>query len=65
MIVKRPNEPRAAYLMRVAVEFIKTNNLDGYVIDYDGTTCDGACLADELATAAEEADHNPNSLLDQ
>lgn len=51
MIKQRENETRAAYLMRVAAEYI-SNCPDGE-IDYDETTCDGYCLSEELATMAK------------
>ena len=47
MIKQMPDEDRATYLVRVAIHFC-LNNSD-MQIDYDETTCDGMCLADELA----------------
>jgi hypothetical protein len=40
------NESRLSYLLRVAAIFCEQNG--GSTIDYDGTTCDGYCLASEL-----------------
>lgn len=51
MIVQRDDEKREAYLMRVASAYI--NEYPDFEIDYDGTTCDGYCLAEELAVAAD------------
>jgi hypothetical protein len=53
MITQRKNESRAAYLMRVASEYI-LDNCPEDTIDYDETTCDGYCLAEELKDEAEE-----------
>ena len=46
MINQHENETRAAYIMRVAAQYIR--NTPEFTIDYDETTCDGYCLADEL-----------------
>jgi len=43
----RTGETRAAYLMRVAAAYIR-RHCPGEEIDFDGTTCDGYCLADDL-----------------
>jgi len=49
MIKQYANEPRIEYLARVLFAFMEEN---GYaaecVIDYDETTCDGACLAQDF-----------------
>jgi len=49
MITEKEGESRSAYLVRVAVEYIRENA--DFNIDYDETTCDGYCLAEELAEA--------------
>ena len=41
------NESRAEYIMRVASAFIERNCPDG-TIRYDGTECNGYCLAADL-----------------
>jgi hypothetical protein len=51
MIVQHVDESRAAYLMRVAAEYI--NNWPEERIDYDDAQCDGYCLAEELAQMAD------------
>ena len=55
MIKQRDEETRAAYLMRVAAAYI--NECPDNSIDYDETTCDGYCLAEELTV---EADNMPS-----
>jgi hypothetical protein len=58
MITQRDNEPRIAYLVRVLNEFMTDTIAGEQTIDYDGTTCDGACLvqdfADELGIDLDE-----------
>lgn len=51
MIEQRDDETRATYLMRVAAAYI--NDHPDHTIDYDDTTCDGYCLAEELAVEAD------------
>ncbi len=46
MITQGKTEPRLAYLLRVAVAFAE--KYPNGTIDYDETTCDGFCLADDL-----------------
>ena len=46
MIVQKDDESRTKYLLRVASEYIAEN--PDQTIDYDGTTCDGYCLSEEL-----------------
>lgn len=58
MINQMDGESRASYLMRVAAVFIRQHASD-YTIDYDETTCDGYCLADELEIEAEMEDVAP------
>ncbi len=53
MIEVEPGESRPRYLMRVAVEFIRRNSLEEYTVRYDGTECDGSCLAGELENEVE------------
>ena len=52
MINQGDGESRTRYLLRVAAEYISEN--PEQTIDYDDTTCDGYCLSEELANAAEE-----------
>ena len=54
MIVQKDGESRNKYLMRVAAQFIIERG-DG-TIDYDGTTCDGYCLSEELTNAIKDMD---------
>lgn len=51
MLVQHDDESRAAYLMRVAAEYI--GNCPENQIDYDDTTCDGYCLAEELSIESD------------
>ena len=51
MIKPKPNEPRIEYLARVLFAFMQENGIAAEcTIDYDGTTCDGACLADDFVS---------------
>jgi hypothetical protein len=58
MINKRPNEPRIDYLARVLYRLMHDTTAGEETIEYDGTSCDGMCLAqdivDELGIDAEE-----------
>lgn len=47
MINRKENESRLAYLLRVAIRHISDHASD-CLTEYDGTDCDGSCLADEL-----------------
>lgn len=49
MIVPKENESRIQYLSKVLCAFMRENPVSDYTIDYDDTTCDGACLADDIA----------------
>lgn len=44
---------RAIELMRIAAEFVETHAFEK-LVTYDGTECDGWCLASDLQVAAEE-----------
>jgi len=50
-IEEKKGEKRAEYLVRLAIEFIKTHS-GFYGVDdrlfYDDAECDGYCLADDL-----------------
>lgn len=49
MITQEDKEPRLEYLLRVAVVFMRDNGIvASETVDYDETTCDGYCLAEEL-----------------
>jgi len=51
MIDPKPNEPRIEYLARVLFAFMQENGIAAEcTIDYDETTCDGACLADDFVS---------------
>lgn len=43
---------RAAYMLRVAARYIAETDPEGEV-EYDETTCDGHCVADDCETAAD------------
>ena len=52
MIVREKNETRLQYLSRVLVAFME--GIAGEeTIDYDETTCDGACLAEDIKNEIE------------
>lgn len=52
MIIQGKDESRLLYLLRVAVVFIEAHPEEA--IDYDETTCDGYCLAEELLGEIKE-----------
>ena len=52
MIIKGKDESRLLYLLRVAAAYIEAHPDE--TIDYDDTTCDGGCLAEELRWEIEE-----------
>ena len=53
MIVRGKHETREQYMLRVAACYIREYCEDGE-IDYDGTTCDGSCVAQDCEDAASE-----------
>ena len=57
MITRNENgvETRSQYLQRVTIKFLRDNwETHECTVDYDGTTCDGACLADDIEKAILE-----------
>ena len=46
MITEKEGETRIQYLMRVLDEYMIENGCS--TIEFDGTTCDGWCLADDI-----------------
>ena len=50
MIVQRDGEPRIEYLARVLHELMENSIAGEQTIDYDETTCDGMCLANDFAS---------------
>lgn len=54
MLVRLETETRAEYMLRVAAAYIRENWTDGEVL-YDGTTCDGYCVADDCEAALKES----------
>ena len=49
MITPRKDEPRIEYLARVLHAFIDENGIAAEcTVDYDETTCDGYCLAQDF-----------------
>ena len=49
MIEKREDETRIEYLARVLWHFMHENGVAAeYTIEYDGTECDGGCLAQDF-----------------
>ena len=50
MIKQRSDETRLEYLARVLCQFMRENGAAAEcTIDYDGATCDGYCLANDIA----------------
>jgi len=56
MIVQADEESRTRYLLRVAAQYISDH--PEHTVDYDGTTCDGYCLSEELAIECESIELN-------
>lgn len=54
MLIRLESETSAEYMLRVAAAYIRENWTDGEV-QYDGTTCDGYCVADDCEAAMEES----------
>lgn len=48
MIKPNYGEPRIEYLARVLHKLMNTTCAGEETIDYDGTTCDGLCLAEDI-----------------
>jgi hypothetical protein len=48
MLVQRPGEERTEYLTRVLYHFMKNTIAGECTVDYDDTTCDGHCLAEDF-----------------
>lgn len=46
MITEKEGETRIQYLMRVLEQYML--KYGDCTIDFDGTTCDGQCLADDI-----------------
>ena len=49
MIEVKENETRIEYLIRVLDIFMETTIAGEETIDFDGTTCDGSCLKNDIA----------------
>jgi hypothetical protein len=49
MIKQSENEARIEYLARVLHIFMSDTIAGEETIDYDGTTCDGTCLSQDIA----------------
>lgn len=49
MIVQGDSENRVVYLMRVLKFFMEQTPAGENTVDYDETTCDGICLANDIA----------------
>jgi len=48
MIVQKKDESRIEYLARVLHELMDNTIAGEETIDYDGVTCDGICLAEDI-----------------
>jgi hypothetical protein len=53
MIKQKENEPRINYLVRVLAELMSNTIAGEETIDYDETTCDGLCLAQDIAAVLD------------
>jgi len=60
MITQGKNESRLLYLLRVATVYIEAH--PDYEVDYDETTCDGYCLADELRNEIGELQRKSDTM---
>ncbi|NOR64926.1 MAG: hypothetical protein GQ468_02805 [Candidatus Scalindua sp.] len=56
MIIQRKGEARLDYLVRVLDAYM--DNWGDETIDYDGVTCDGACLAEDIRNAVSEIEYD-------
>lgn len=54
MMTQGDSETRLHFLLRVASAFCK--KAPDTTVDYDGTTCDGYCLSEELDAELQEWD---------
>lgn len=59
MLEPLENESRKDYLTRVAIEYINDNPC--YSVDYDDTTLDGYCLAQDLQDELDNQDESGNN----
>lgn len=50
MITQRDGEERIEYLVRALHELMNNTIAGEEVIEYDETTCDGMCLAEDIAS---------------
>jgi len=48
MIEQKESEARIEYLARVLYELMRNSVAGEETIEYDGTTCDGMCLAGDI-----------------
>lgn len=48
MLIQKENEERINYLSRVLYKFMDNTVAGEEVIEYDGTECDGFCLAQDI-----------------
>lgn len=56
MTTQKLNESRKDYLLRVTVAFLRDNwEAAECTTHYDGTTCDGYCLADDIEAELDES----------
>jgi hypothetical protein len=60
MITQKKDEPRLEYLLRVSIHFLREGGrgiVAEQTADYDETTCDGYCLADDLENELSDLQH--------
>ena len=48
MIVQKESESRLEYLARVLYHMMNDTDAGYSTMEYDGTECDGACLAEDI-----------------
>lgn len=54
MLIEHDCETRTQYLARVIFAFMQENDIAAEcTIEYDGTVCDGYCLADDFVGATD------------
>lgn len=61
MIIPKQNESRLQYLARVLYHFMNESLAGSETIDYDDTTCDGLCLAQDFLAALNLDEFDINS----
>jgi hypothetical protein len=58
MITQRPKEKRIEYLARVLYVLMNETDAGYATVDYDETTCDGICLAQDFLSELNIDEHS-------